>query len=157
MARKSLCENSYLFSASLSKRDQYSMGRVVSPSFFRSNTHPTCLSHASVFILMCLVELVKASTGGETRASFNASIAASSFSLSGTNFVNRFFCIFLFNGALVVQSVGLIAGTPSVGPRRFYVLKLWFVLEVRLIRQFCVMRFRDVLGVLYVPDSRWFQ
>lgn len=61
---------------------QYPMGGVVSSSCFCNNTHPSCSSHTSVSSFMCPVELDKDSTGGDTRSSSKAFVAAGSFSSS---------------------------------------------------------------------------
>lgn len=91
MVRHSVCLVPHLFSASRIGRDQFTMGRVVS-SCFCCNTHPTCFSHLSVFIVMCPEEIGKSSTGLDTIAYLIAFIAANYSSSSGPNFVGWYFC-----------------------------------------------------------------
>lgn len=99
MAIYSLCVVSNLFFASLSERNRYLISRVVSSFCFYYKTHPTRLSHASVFNVMCSVQLGKANTVGDTTAPFSAFIAANFSSMSGLKFVVWSFRSFIFKGA----------------------------------------------------------
>lgn len=90
MFRDFRCVVTYLFYASLSMCDQYAVDPVVTSLYFCSNTHPTCLYHAFVSIVNCLVEFGKGSTVGKTRAGLNVFNADNFFSLDNPNFVRLF-------------------------------------------------------------------
>lgn len=86
-ARYLLCMVTRLSFAPSSVSDQYPMDRFVSSSCFCGNSHPTCLSYASVSIVICPVELRKLIIGYGISACCNALIVHSFFSLKGTYFV----------------------------------------------------------------------
>lgn len=53
VARYSLSVGSKVFFASLNVRDRYPVSRGVSFSCLGREKHPTCVSHASVYCVMC--------------------------------------------------------------------------------------------------------
>lgn len=67
--------------------DQYPVGRDVSSSYFCSNTHPTCVSHASVSNVICHIEFGIATTGCDTNDSSSEIIEANYLALRGPIFV----------------------------------------------------------------------
>lgn len=131
MAKHSLCVVLYLHSASRSDRDQYLIARALSPSCICITTHRTCLSTASVCNFTCLAKLRNANTGVYTSASFNAFVAASSFLLSGINFVCWSFHCLLFCGAASCAKLGtkrrITFNRPKKDPCFVMLVGSWFL------------------------------
>lgn len=87
MGRHSLCVVSYYLSASSKVREQYQKSDVKLSFCFSCITYPTNLLDASVSNVRCLVELGKASSGGDIISFTIAFIAANSSLLSGPTLV----------------------------------------------------------------------
>lgn len=154
MARHSLCVESYLFSASLRKRNQYPVRFVVSLCSFYRKMHSTCLSYLSVSSVMCLIELGKHNSGWETSPSLNVFIAVEYSFFSGPNFFDWSFCSFIFNEAAYRANSKQNAIKRCIRQRGIWVLVCLSVLKVCLWRQSGWRQFRNILAVSRVLDSR---
>lgn len=74
MPRHFRCVVLYRCSVSVSQRDQYWIGFVVSSGCFWSKTQTICILHVSVSNVMCPPEYGSASTGSDIRAFLGVSM-----------------------------------------------------------------------------------